>query len=392
MSFNRFVFAAVLLLGQVSARSSAASSQVASSQVHIHTADCRTHLGTSSVKTVPTTTITRTYHNPFPVVVFTTTQDTVTLTPAVPSEIVTDYQTTTLISTADTITDTFSTTSTEYDTATLTLTPALITATVVTTVSSTSTSTSTVGTSAGFIPVADTIPTSTVYKRSLEQEALDQCSPWVDDYEYPQEVVCHEKRIIKTTTVSTVTGSPATVTAATPSTTITVTITITSSLVVLPSDVSTTLSYSTTSTITETSYGAAETDTITSTSTVLARVTTTAFYAACATNNIASNPLSSNFGSFAGQYIYSLTFTHVPGETLTVGNTDSAYDCCVSCIETSNCAMSYYYSTTAVKFCYKIGTTSCSTSSTYGTAGIQRSFTNVQVSNGNCGQIKGVSV
>lgn len=58
------------------------------------------------------------------------------MTPAVSTGIVTDYQTTTLISTADTITNTFSTTSTENDTATLTLTPAPITASVFTTISS----------------------------------------------------------------------------------------------------------------------------------------------------------------------------------------------------------------------------------------------------------------
>ncbi|KAJ5306913.1 hypothetical protein PENANT_c003G07906 [Penicillium antarcticum] len=388
MSFSRFVFAAGLLLGQVSATSSAASSQVASSQVHVHTANCRTHLGTSSVKAVPTTTITRTYHDPSPVVVFSTTQETLTVTPAVSIETITDYETTTLLSTADVITDTFSTTSTEYDTATLTLTPALITATVFATVSSTSTVTSTVATSAGFTPIADTIATPTVYKRSLEQEEEEQCSPWLDDYEYPQKVVCHEKRVIKTTTVSTVTAAPATITAATPFTTVTVTNTITSNSVVLPSDVSTTLSYSTTSTITETSTAVAETDTVTSTSTILAGVTTTAAYAACATNNIAGSPLSSDFGSYAGYYISSLTFSHVPGESLSVGNTDSPYDCCVSCIEASNCAMSYYWSSGSVKYCYKIATSVCSTSSTYGTANLQSSYSGTQLSNGNCGYIK----
>ncbi|KAJ5766107.1 uncharacterized protein N7511_003723 [Penicillium nucicola] len=388
MSFNRFVFAAGLLLGQVSATSSVASSQLASSQVHVHTADCQTHLGTSSVKAVPTTTITRTYHDPSPVVIFTTTQETLTVTPAVSTEIITDYETTTLTSTANAITDTFSTTSTEYDTATVTLTPAPITSTVFSTASSTSTVTSTIATSAGFTPIVDTMAAPTVYKRTLEQQEEEQCSPWLDDYEYPQNVVCHEKRVIKTTTLSTVTEAPATVTAATPSTTVTVTNTITSNSVVLPSDVSTTLSYSTTSTITETTTAAAETDTVTATTSILAGVTTTAAYAACATNNIAGSPLSSDFGAYAGYYISSLTFTHVTGESLSVGNTASPYDCCVSCIETANCAMSYYWASGTVKYCYKIATTVCSTTSTYGTANLISGSSATQLSNGNCGTIK----
>jgi hypothetical protein len=118
-------------------------------------------------------------------------------------------------------------------------------------------------------------------------------------------------------------------------------------------------------------------------------VTTTAEYAACATNNIAGSPLSSDFGSFAGAYISSLTFSHVPGESLSVGNTDSPYDCCVSCIETSNCAMSYYWSSGSVRYCYKVATNVCSTSSTYGTANLQSSYSGTQLSNGNCGIIKG---
>lgn len=388
MSFNRFVFAAGLLLGQVSATSSAASSQVASSQLHVHTANCQTHLGTSSVKNVPTTTVTRTYHDPSPVVVLTTTQETVTVTPDVLSETITDYETTTLTSTADALTDTFSTTSTEYDTATFTLTPAAITATVFNTVSSTSTVTSTVATSAGFTPIVDTIATPTVYKRTLQQAEEEQCSPWLDDYEYPQEVVCHEKRVMKTTTISTVTEAPATITAVVPLVTVTVTNTITSQSVVLPSDVSTTLSFSTTSTITETTTAAAETDTVTSTSTILAGVTTTAAYAACATNNIAGSPLSSEYGPYAGYYISALTFSNVPGESLSVGNTNSPYDCCVSCIEASNCAMSYYWASGSVAYCYKIATTVCSTSATYGTANLISSYSATQLSNGNCGHIK----
>ncbi|KAJ5163637.1 uncharacterized protein N7500_005467 [Penicillium coprophilum] len=388
MFIRQFTLAAGLLLGQVSASTPAASSPPASSQAHAPTASCRTELGPSSVKVVPTTTITRTIHDHTPVVVLTTILETVTVTPAVSTEIVTGYTTTTVTSTADAITDTFSTTSTEFDTATLTLTPAPITTTVAEVVSTTSTQTSTIATSAGFTPIADTLPPSVTFKRSLEEN--DDCSPWVDDWKYPQAVVCHEKNIIKTTTVSTVTGSPITSTAATPTTTVTVTTTITTSSVIVPSDVSTTLSFSTTSTITETTFAAGETITATTTNTVLAGTTTTSFYAACATNNVAGSPLSSDFGPYAGKQIYALEMSHIPGQNMAVGNTNSGYDCCASCIADAHCAISYYYAGSGVKYCYLITGSTCSPGSNYGTAYIQDgSATGVQISNGNCGYVKG---
>ncbi|KAJ5384474.1 hypothetical protein N7517_002385 [Penicillium concentricum] len=385
MSIRRFALAAGLLLGQVSANTPAASSPPASSQAPVATANCRTELGTSSVKVVPTTTITRTIHDRTPVVVLSTILETVTVTPAVSTEIVTDYETTIITSTADAITDTFSTTSTEFDTATLTLTPAPVTITVAEVFSSTSTSTSTIATSAGFTPIVDTLPPSVTYKRSLEEN--EDCSPWVDDWKYPQAVVCHEKKIIKTTTVSTIIGSPVTSTAATPTTRVTIINTITSSSVIVPSDVSTTLSFSATSTITETTSTPAETTTVTSTTTVLAGTTTTSFYAACATNNIAGSPLSSDYGPFAGKYIYALEVSHVPGQNLGVGNTDSAYHCCVTCITDPTCAFSYYYG--PLSYCYVTTGSTCSAGSNYGTAYVHDDPSDVQISNGYCGHVKG---
>ncbi|KAJ5514070.1 hypothetical protein N7463_003622 [Penicillium fimorum] len=385
MSIRRFAFAAGLLLGQVSASTPAASSPLVSSQVSVATATCRTELGTSSVKAVPTTTVTHTIHDRTPVVVLTTILETITVTPAVSTERVTGYETTTITSTADAITDIFSTTSTEFDTATVTLTPAPITTTVGEVFSSTSTSTSTITTSAGFTPIVDTLPPSVTFKRSLEENY--DCSPWLDDWKYPQAVVCHEKKIIKTTTVSTVTGSPITYTAATPTTTVTITTIITSSSVVVPSDVSTTLSFSATSTITETTFAPGETSTSTSTSTVLAGTTTTSFYAACATNNIAGSPLSSDYGPFAGKYIYALLVSNVAGQNIGVGYTDSAYDCCVSCIADPTCAFSYYFAPSS--YCYMTTSSTCSAASNYGTAYIQDGSSDVQISNGYCGHVKG---
>lgn len=385
MSISRFALAAILL-GQASAGS---SSVPVSSQAHVHTAVCRTVLGLTSVASVPTTTLTRRIHDPSPVVVFSTVQDTVTVTPAVSTLTATDYETTTVTSTASTITDVFSTTSTEFDTATFTVTPDDITSTVLLTASITVTTTSTIAAAASLTPIVDTMPTTTaLINRSFEPSLENDCSPIVDDYKYAQEVVCHEKIILKTTTISTVTEAPATATAAAPSTTVTETSTITTSSVVVPDDVSTTLSYSTTSTITETSTAPAVTDTVTSTTTVTAAISTTSAYAACATNNIAGAPLSSDYGSLAGEYIYSLSWGTVPGFKLSVAVSTSAEACCITCQETSDCAGSFYYEFSSSKYCYIITTTTCSSSSTYGYAAVGSTELtySFQASNGNCGQ------
>ncbi|KAJ6131209.1 hypothetical protein N7523_001669 [Penicillium sp. IBT 18751x] len=390
MSIQRFALAASFLLGQVSASTPVASSPVRSSQAHVPTVSCRTELGLNSVKSVPTTTVTRVAHDHTPVVIYSTVQDTVTVTPSTSTATATEYDTTTITSTADTVTDTFSTTSTEYDTATVTLTDDPVTVTVYTTISSTSTSISTISTSAGFTPIVDTFATPTVYKRSLDEE--ENCSPWLDEYKYPQKVECFEKVVLKTTSISTVTESPSTTTAATPSTAVTETSTITSNSVIVPSDVSTTLSYSTTATITETTLVAGETTTVTSTTTAVVSTATASYYGACAANNIATSPLSSDFGSFAGEYVNVVQFTHIPGQGLSVGNTDSAYDCCVSCIQTSNCAFSYFMAVeSSTNYCYLVETNTCSATSVYATVYTDSNPTTINLSNGNCGHYVGTN-
>ncbi|KAJ5948567.1 hypothetical protein N7454_001874 [Penicillium verhagenii] len=388
MSFSRFALVG-LLLSQASAIS--LSSGIASSQPYVHSATCRTKLATTSIASVPTTTITRRVHDRTPVVVFSTIQDTVTVTPSTSTLTESDYETITVTSTATTVTDVFSTTSTEFDTTTLTVTPADVTSTITDTFSYTSTSTVTVATSSGFTPLVDTLPTSTLpAKRSLNAED-ESCAPILDDYKYAEEVICHEKIILKTTTTSTVTANPITTTAITPSTTVTATISITSSSVVVPSDVSTTLSFSTTSTITETSTASAVTDTVTSTLTVISAIETASTYAACAANNIAGLPLSSDYGSLADEYIYLVSFSGISGQILTVGNSASAYDCCVGCQEKSTCAMSYYYRySSSVAYCYLLDTALCTagSNSNYATAYLTSTAHTIQVSNGNCGRVK----
>ncbi|KAJ5888636.1 hypothetical protein N7495_008677 [Penicillium taxi] len=385
MSFSRFALAGLLL-----SVANAVSVSPVSSQAQVQpSATCRTILGDESLSSVPTITKTRRVHDPTPVVVFTTVQDTVTYTPSLSTILATDYETATITSTATPATDVFSTTSTEFEYTTSWVTPSDVTATLWSTSSITQTSTATIASSPGFTPIVDTLPTATVAKRSLAEDQ-EECVPWLDDYQYPKEVICHEKYIIKTTTVSTVTETPITATAAAPSTTVTVTSTITSNTVVVPSDVSTTLSFSTTSYITVVTDAPAVTDTVTSTATEIVAISTTSSYAACATNNIASSPLSSDYGSFAGQYINAVAFTKVPGMRISVGDTSSQTACCESCQQSSDCAFSYYAGiSSSLRYCYLVHTTTCSVADTYSTAWIEHTVSSLSISNGNCGHYVG---
>lgn len=383
----RIALMAGLLLGQVKANAPLARTPLASTPVAAQPSIvCRTELGTESVAIIPTSTVTHTSYDTHPVVVYSTFQDTVTVTPTASWLSLTEYATSTVTVTADTITDTFSTTSTQYTTATSTLTLPPVTATSVTTISVLSTTTSTISAASGLTPIADTMATPTAQKRELYENTEDSCPNWVGDYQYATAVECVATVVFKTTTTSTVTESPATTTVAEPTSTTTATSTVTSSSTVLPSDASTTLSYSTLLTVTETSTAPAVTSTVTSSTTVVSGVTTTSFYAACATNNIASAPLSSDFGSLAGQYVYEISFTDVPGEGLSTVSKSSQYDCCVACQQNSKCAFAYMFTTGSN--CYIMTTSVCS-SATYGNAETESSPTDgaITVSNGPCGRI-----
>ncbi|KAJ5895497.1 hypothetical protein N7495_007188 [Penicillium taxi] len=384
MSFSRFALAG-LLLSVVKADILPSSSNIAvSSQAQVQpSVHCRTILGTKSVSSVPTTTKTRHIHDPTPVVIFTTVQDTVTSTPLASTILATDYATTTVTTTATPATDVFSTTSTAYEYATSWVTPSDFTTTVWSTDLITQTSTTTIATSAGFTPIVDTFTTATAQKRSLN-EGVEQCTPWLDDYQYPKEVVCEVKYIIKTTTVSTVTEAPATATAVAPSTTVTLTSTVTSNTVLIPSDVSITSSFSTTSYVTVVSDLPVVTDTVTSTTSQVVAISTTSAYAACATNNIASAPLGSEFGIYAGQYIFQIVFSHLPDDSISVGDSTSETACCESCQESSTCALSYYHATSTSKWCYLMNVKTCAFSSDYATAYVEDNTNGFSVSNGNC--------
>ncbi|EEA21880.1 hypothetical protein TMatcc_008696 [Talaromyces marneffei ATCC 18224] len=385
--------AAGFLLDQVSANAPLARTPLASTPVPAQPSIvCRTKLGTASVAVIPTFTVTHTSHDTHPVVVYSTVQDTVTVTPTATWLSFTDYATITVTTTAGTITDTFSTTSTKYTTVTDTLTLPTVTATSLSTISVLSTATSTISTVAGFTPIADTMATPTGLKRSLSEDpedsddSEDSCPNWDDDYQYTTAVECVATAVVKTTTTSTVIGSPATATAAEPTRTTTVTSTVTSSSTVLPADASTTLSYSTLSTVTETSTARAVTSTVTSSTTVTTGVTTTSLYAACATNNIASSPLSSDFGSQAGQYIDVVTFSNIPGQDFVVASVSSPYDCCVACQQNPACAFTYSFAYNP-SYCHIVLTNSCS-SKTHGTAGTTSVANGAMIlSNGPCGRI-----
>ncbi|OJJ42963.1 hypothetical protein ASPZODRAFT_136833 [Penicilliopsis zonata CBS 506.65] len=379
-----------LMAGFLLGHASASSSSAVASSSHIYlssTVTCYSQLGLTSVASIPTTSITRTISDTNPVVVYTTAQDTVTVTPGAITVTLTDYETDIVISTASTVTDTFSTTSTEYDTTTVVVTPAPVTATETTTVDTTIITTTTVPTPAGFTPVADTLSTTLAVtnakkKRSLtEEEEEDTCGavgPY--DYQYATAVECVAKVTLHTTSTSTVTATPATATAATPTTTTTDTATITSTSTVVP-DVSTTLSYSTTSTLTETSTADPETSTLTVTATSTT-VSTTSYYAACATNNIAGLPFSSDFGALAGEYINTIDYQGITGEEFKVASGATAYDCCAACQENSICIFSMFED----NYCYSIETSDCSASNyVYVTVGA--GDYGVTLSNGLCGEI-----
>lgn len=382
----RIVLTAGFLLGQVSANAPLARTPLASTPIAAQPSIvCRTELGTESVAVIPTSTVTHTSYDTHPVVIYSTLQDTVTVTPSASWRSLTEYATSTVTVTADTITDTFSTTSTQYSTATSTLTLPPVTSTSTSTISVLSTTTSTISAAAGVTPIADTLAAPTAAKRELSENSEDSCPNWDDDYQYATAVECVATVVVRTTTTSTLTESPATLTAAEPTSTTITTSTVTSSSTVLPSDASTTLSYSTLLTVTETSTAPAVTSTVTSSTTVISGVTTTSFYAACATNNIASSPLSSDFGSLAGKTIFAIELTNIPGSTVSTVSKTSQYDCCVACQQNAQCAFSYMF--TGLQFCYMMTTTSCS-SETYGYVDVHSSTDGaITVSNGPCGHL-----
>ncbi|KAF7590847.1 hypothetical protein BBP40_002316 [Aspergillus hancockii] len=150
-----------LLLGQASpnTRTSSASTQGSSTGY--------TQVGTSSLAgPLPSTTITTTSQEKSNLIT-STTHPTLTVTPEVATVFVMEYETITVTTTTDPVTDVFTTTSTKIDAATVTITSNAITSTALTSIS-------TISTSAGFTPIVGTFATAAAVKHS---ETEDDCSP-----------------------------------------------------------------------------------------------------------------------------------------------------------------------------------------------------------------------
>lgn len=332
---------------------------------------------------VPTSTVRHTRFNPLPVIIFSTTHLTTTVTPAVVTVTETDYVTSTISVTAAASTDVVSITSTEIDTETTTTTLDPVTSTISTDTTTTLTSTSTIPTPNGFTPLVDTFATPTAIKRELS--LLEDRSQRFDiaDFKYPHSLRCVHEIIIEVIIIDIVVGKPITKTLRPQMSTAHTTSIITSTSTIVPAEVSTTVTESVTSMISSTVTAPAVTSTTTSTNTVTVSTSTT-FYDACATNNVAPSPLTSDYGSFEGQYIDSVLLGR---GSLVSGNDNSAYDCCVSCMQDSNCGISIYWPGGT---CYLLETTTtCSPTSLFGTVGTTAGYSGGSVSNGPCGHAVG---
>ncbi|KAJ5619403.1 hypothetical protein N7510_003387 [Penicillium lagena] len=340
---------------------------------------------------VPTLTVEKTRTIPHPITLLSTIHFTTTrkLKPVTVTE--TDFVSSTLYVTAAANTDVISVTSTEFETDAVSLTPSAISSTVSTDVTTTVTSTSTIEASGGFLPIASTLPTDTAVasiKQELIKRELDRHrsrSIGLKDLRHPQAVKCIEETVIETTIIEIVVGKPITKTVPASRITTRTTSVITATSTIIPSAISSTFIYTTTSTLSPTTTLQPSTITLTPTNTVTAS-STASFYAACATPNIAGSPLSSDFGSAAGEYITQVLWTpaQIPGSTLLTGDASSAYDCCVSCIQDDSCA----FSTFGVGYCYLVNSRKCSGSNYANALVVQgESGGPIQVSNGNCGVV-----
>ncbi|KAF4625718.1 hypothetical protein G7Y89_g12447 [Cudoniella acicularis] len=324
------------------------------------TIDCTTRKTSTSVKAaVPTKTV-QVVLPPITIEACGKTTPIKTITPYASTSFVsvTSWVTSTL--TASTITDVFSTTSTAYLTIDVTLSVTSV-VNVIQTSSTTVVATSTVAATPGFIPIDTTSGENTASKKKRggldnrsSQSGKQQSSPakkpanCFSSQAYPVAVTCDEiKQVIYTREVieieptSTITLRPLTSTVST-------TIISTSISTVVPANVSTTLSFSTTlsSTITLQTI-IATTETSTSIQTV---TSTTSVYAACQSANILGPTLTDGLHPYDNYFTDSSANVYSP-------SANTAYDCCVACLNTANCYYSAYASTYDI--CNNIVGSSC---------------------------------
>jgi hypothetical protein len=193
--------------------------------------------------------------------------------------------------------------------------------------------------------------------------------------QYPQQVKCVGLVVVITTKTQTRTASTTQViTAPTPIATVTVSITETLTITETPAQASTTKT-TTSSTTTTTTVTEVATQSVDVTNTVTEEAPQATFYAACAENNIIS--------SVNGQVFYASGFVSGSYQTLSV---NSAYDCCVACINLAGCG-SASYSASQSGLCYldnNLGVCSQDVVTTGAFVGAQSNFV---FSNGYCGRV-----
>lgn len=347
---------------------------------------CLTKQGAKS--TSPVKTVSQVLTLPFYAYRITTSTPSVTTTPA-PSTVTVSITDTTFVTTtlpADIYT--FTTTSTEVQTEintenTITTTTTTTTSTVFTT------STTTIAASAGFIPVESSIPGSLKRSANIPKPALRErqtkpkyiftsqkgklvCSPAI----YPQSVKCIGIVAIITTKILTRTAtSTATTTAATPVFTSTASFSTTITVTITPDQATTTITVIESSTVTTTTTIAGTTITQTQSQTVTQAAPQATYYAACANNNIIT--------TIYGQGIISGGSSE--GLTTAQGFGNTAYDCCVTCLNTPGCGSSLFRTDSNAPFCIlQIPSGACSQSNVAGYV-ITGSASNFAVSNGLCG-------
>ncbi|KAJ4244016.1 hypothetical protein NW762_014629 [Fusarium torreyae] len=377
------------LLGIVVAQTSTFSNEI-----------CSTRYARSSVQPVPSTTTTRRATlTAFRFVCQTVTS---TVTPATSTTTITDTSTSTTIVTLPESTDTFTITSLFTTTSTQSQSVTSI-STVVTTTTEVTTSTSTVATPAGFTPVALEDGYAARRKRGLSKRcrrkktkspetpktpetnnsALNNTIKRVGNrlaffpIMYPQAVTCRDTiEVVVTSSIirpSCRTTPTTTITLPTITSTVRASTTTVVTSTASPPDASTTITTSSTVTVmTTTTSTLTSITTSTSTSTSIAPAQTT--YAACSANNLVN---SANGGHAIEQLFLS--------GPLVQANVGTAYDCCVSCMQTTNCVGSGF----AGGQCNMVVGTTCDATSQdqggFGTADNTDLF--LTISNGPCGQL-----
>ncbi|KAJ5814487.1 hypothetical protein N7474_006264 [Penicillium riverlandense] len=379
-----FISLLAVLLARVEAAPKALKPHERHTQHHTSTSlSHQTKLGQFAHKgPVPTVTVERSTTIFRTVTMSTTVHSTTTkkLKPVTVTD--TAFTTSTAYVTASTNTDVVSVTSTEFNTATVTVTPDPISVTIESDTTTTTTATSTIAATDGFIPIASSFSTQApLKKRDLEKRsnAID-----IKNMQHPQSVTCIKEIIVEIIIIEIFTATPITKTVCVPRVTTHITSAVTTTSTIVPADVSTTVSETVTCTITSATTLPLTTQTVTTTFTVT-ESSTTSVLGACATNNIAGSPLSSDFGELAGQYVVNAGWGTFPGYTYTTRSGSTPYDCCVACIQDESCGLSYLVNASGV--CIMVDTTTCSQSSNHGWMSLSPTdvnFNTFQVSNGNC--------